>query len=50
MEKKEANIMAAIIPKTENRIMSLYFQAVAPSDLLDNQHMNDVFADTLVFT
>lgn len=36
MEKKEANTMGAIIPITENRITLLYFQAVAPPDLLKN--------------
>lgn len=50
MEKNETNTMEAITPITENRIMSLYFQAAAPPDLLKNQHINDAFANKLVFT
>lgn len=50
MKKNEANTMEAIISMTKNRIMSLYFQAAAPLDLLKNQHINDAFANKLVFT
>lgn len=40
-------------PKTETRITLFYFQTVAPPDFLKkkkNQHMNDAFTNTLVFT
>lgn len=50
MEKNETNTTAVAIPITEDRITSLYFQTVAPPDLLKNQHINDAFANTLVFT
>lgn len=50
MEKNEANTTEAIIPVTENRISLLYFRAVAPPDRLENPHVNDTCADSLVFT
>lgn len=52
MEPNEASAVEVMSPITENRIMSLDFQAAGPPDLFKkkNQHMNDAFANKLVFT